>query len=178
MPAPMGELGTSAVRVRVPATSANLGPGFDVLGLALAVHNEVEMRLLPEGLQVEVEGEGASELPFDEGNLAYRAAVAGFTSMGWAPPGLGIRVVNRIPLARGMGSSSATIVGSLLAASELARRAKIREIRGLAHRRLLELAVELEGHPDNVVPAAVGGFTICLPGGPGVRYLAFRRRMP
>lgn len=138
--------------MRVPATSANLGAGLDCLGLALAIYNEVEMAVLPAGLRVEVEGEGAGELSTGPDNLAVQAAARLFSAVGGAPPGLFVRLVNRIPPSRGLGSSSAAIVGSLVAANALAGAPLSRDD-------LLQLAVEMEGHPDNVTPALVGGVT-------------------
>ncbi len=143
----------SRVTVRDPATSANLGAGFDCLGLALSVHNLVEMAEIPGGLRVAVEGEGAGRLPAGPDNLAVRAAEHLFAAAGRRPRGLGLRLVNRIPPSRGLGSSSAAIVGALVAANELVGRP-------LGRDELLHLAVSLERHPDNVTPALFGGVTV------------------
>lgn len=142
-----------SLTVRVPATTANLGPGFDCLGLALGIFNTVQLALA-ETTAVEVTGCGAEALPRDEGNLilvaARRvAAAAGAQVGGWA-----LRQHNDIPLARGMGSSSAAIVGGLVAANALLGA-------GLSPRALLDIAVSIEGHPDNVAPALLGGLTVC-----------------
>lgn len=142
-----------SLTVRVPATTANLGPGFDCLGLALGIFNTVQLALA-ETTAVEVTGCGAEALPRDEGNLilvaARRvAAAAGAQVGGWA-----LRQHNDIPLARGMGSSSAAIVGGLVAANALLDA-------GLSPRALLDIAVSIEGHPDNVAPALLGGLTVC-----------------
>lgn len=141
------------VRVRVPATTANLGPGFDCLGMALGLYNTVELALA-EGTSVEVSGFGAERLARDASNLILRSAarvaeVAGKTVAGWR-----LHQHNDIHLARGMGSSSAAIVGGLVGANELLGA-------GLGDRELLDLAVEIEGHPDNVAPALLGGLTVC-----------------
>ncbi len=147
---------TGVVRVRPPASSANLGPGFDALGLALAVHDEVEVEITGSGLTVDVEGEGAGDLPRDENHLLVRALRAGFDALGGQPPGLRLSCVNRIPHARGMGSSSAAIVAGLLAARALVTDGGM----ALDDQAVLELATALEGHPDNVAACLLGGLTI------------------
>jgi homoserine kinase len=143
------------ILVRVPATSANLGPGFDVLGLALGLHDEVEVTVTPGGLSIEVSGEGAAEVgDADEKHLVVRSMRVGFDDLGVAqPPGLALRCVNRIPHGRGLGSSAAAIVAGLLAARALAGAS-------LDPDAVLPLANELEGHPDNVAPCLLGGLTI------------------
>jgi homoserine kinase len=147
---------SDAVHVRVPATSANLGPGFDSLGLALSRHDDVTAWIAPGGVRVEVTGEGAGELPTDGTHLVARAMSAAFDALGEQPPGLRIRCVNRIPQARGLGSSSAAIVAGLLAARALSVDGAAR----LADAAVLALASDLEGHPDNVAPCLLGGLTI------------------
>jgi homoserine kinase len=149
-----------AVRVRVPATSANLGPGFDALGLALGLHDEVEARVIPRGLSLEVVGQGAEEVAdAGEKHLVARAIRAAFDDLGSAQPGLALRCVNRIPHGRGLGSSAAAIVAGVLAARALAGA----EVGPDA---ALPLANELEGHPDNVAPCLHGGLTVAwLAGG-------------
>ena len=144
------------VRVSVPATSANLGPGFDSLGLALDLHDELTAEVIDDGLVVEVDGEGAGTIALDESHLVVRAMWAGFAAMGVAPPGLRLHCRNVIPHARGLGSSSAAIVGGLVLARALADGGGDR----LDDAALLALAVEMEGHPDNVAPALHGGFVI------------------
>jgi homoserine kinase len=144
----------SAVRVRVPATSANLGPGFDALGLALNLHDEVTARVSGTGIRVRVTGEGADELPSDESHLVVRCMLATFDLLGGRPPGLELICDNRIPQARGLGSSSAAIVAGILAARALVADA------ALADQAVLRLANEIEGHPDNVAPCLLGGITI------------------
>ena len=150
------------VRIRVPATSANLGPGYDCLGLALALYDEIEASIAPDGLVVEVTGEGAGEVPTDGSHLVVRAMLAAFDHLGGRPPGLKVRCLNRIPHARGLGSSSAAIVGGILAARTLARSEILADLDAdaLDDAAVLRLAAGIEGHPDNVAPCLLGGFTI------------------
>lgn len=152
---------TDTVRIRVPATSANLGPGFDALGLALALYDEVEATVIDGAISVVVKGEGAGELPTDERHLVARAALAGFASLGIPAPGLHIRCVNRIPQARGLGSSAAAIVAGLLIAKTLAHKGTSLD--------LVALSGELEGHADNVAACILGGLTIAWHDGAGFR---------
>lgn len=139
--------------VASPASSANLGPGFDALGLALALHDEVEAEIVEAGVVVEVDGEGADSVALDESNLVVRAMRAGFDSMQVAPPGIRLACRNRIPHGRGLGSSAAAIVAGLRLAAALAGRASTADD-------LLPLAADLEGHPDNVGACLLGGLTI------------------
>lgn len=140
------------VSVRVPATSANLGPGFDALGLALSLHNEV--RAGPaDRVTVEIEGEGADRLPRDERNVVARGVRLAFEEAGRAFGGCALSCVNRIPTARGLGSSAAAWVGGLVAGNALLGSP-------LPHEVLLRLAVRAEGHPDNVAAALLGGLTV------------------
>jgi len=143
----------SLIRVQVPATSANLGPGFDCLGIALELYNIVEFSAIPKGIIIEAEGEGADGLPRDESNLVYRAARLVFERQGFQPPGLRIRSVNGVPPGRGLGSSAAAVIGGILAADAMSGAR-------LSHREILNLACSLEGHPDNVAPALLGGLVI------------------
>ncbi|HET6561247.1 MAG TPA: homoserine kinase [Marmoricola sp.] len=144
------------VRVRVPASSANLGPGFDSLGLALGLHDVVAGEVSGAELVITAEGEGSDELPRDETHLVHRAMVRGFDALGAAPPGLRLHCVNSIPHGRGLGSSSAAIVGGLA----LARALVVDGDRRLDDQALFGLAAKMEGHPDNVAPAVFGGFTV------------------
>lgn len=153
-----------AVLVRVPATSANLGPGFDALGLALGLYDDVEARITGSGLSIEVTGEGAADVA-DAGDkhLVVRAMRAAFDELGGGQPaGLALRCVNRIPHGRGLGSSAAAIVAGVLAA---------RALRGesVDPDDALPLANRLEGHPDNVAPCLYGGLTIAWVSDAGAR---------
>lgn len=145
-----------SVMVRVPATSANLGPGFDTLGLALSLHDELQVSVREEpGATVTVVGVGEGEVPTDESNLVVRAIAAAFAANGVPLPGLDITARNAIPHGRGLGSSGAAIVSGIMAAKGLlAGRVD------LDASALLALATALEGHPDNVAPALFGGLTI------------------
>ncbi|MFD7160921.1 homoserine kinase [Kribbella sp. NPDC059898] len=141
------------VRVRVPATSANLGPGFDAFGLALTLYDELVVTPGGSGVTVQVSGCGEGEVPLDESHLVVRSIRAGLDALGASVPGFALRCENRIPHGRGLGSSSAAIVGGLAAAYALAGEQLDRE-------RLVVRANEIEGHPDNVAAAALGAFTI------------------
>lgn len=141
------------VRVRAPATSANLGPGFDSFGLALGLYDEVAAAPTPGGLSLEISGEGAGDLPRDERNLIIRALRATVDELGGRQPGLRITCHNSIPHARGLGSSAAAIVTGVLLGEAFAEGT-------LAPGEALELATALEGHPDNVAACLLGGFTV------------------
>lgn len=161
------------VVVRAPATSANLGPGFDALGLALALYDEVEARVTGGGLAIEVLGEGAETAGAGEGHLVVRAMRAAFGVLGGQPPGIGLRCINAIPHGRGLGSSAAAIVAGVLAARGLVSEGATR----LSDEAVFRLAVDLEGHPDNVAACLAGGLTIAWtdqrgPGSPAVPKLA------
>jgi homoserine kinase len=144
------------VRVRVPATSANLGPGFDALGLALGWYDDLVVKVAEEGLHIDVAGEGADTVPRTERHLVVRAVRAGFAALGGQPRGLEVVCANRIPHGRGLGSSAAAVVSGLLAARALVPGAN--DV--LPDPVLLRLATELEGHPDNVAACLYGGLTI------------------
>ncbi|GAA1478773.1 homoserine kinase [Nocardioides aestuarii] len=145
-----------AVTVSVPATSANLGPGYDCLGLALGLRDTLVGEVVAAGLEVDVEGEGADGIPRDDSHLVVRAMHAAFDEMGERPPGLRLRCTNRIPHARGLGSSSAAIVGGIALARGLVAGGSLLLDDDAAFR----LAARIEGHPDNVAPAWYGGFVI------------------
>ena len=154
------------VHVRVPATSANLGPGFDSAGLALTLHDEVVVRVTGSGLEVKVTGEGAEDLPRGERHLVVTSLRAAFDRLGGQPHGLEVRCTNRIPHARGLGSSSAAIVSAIVAARALVLGGE----QQLDDQGCLDLADELEGHPDNVAACLRGGVTFAWtqPEGPRV----------
>ncbi|MGH2458202.1 MAG: homoserine kinase [Chloroflexota bacterium] len=139
---------------RVPATSANLGAGFDCLGLALRLHNDVA--LIPEGpFRVEISGEGSDTLPRDRANLVARTVLRFHDVIGRPAPPFSLRMLNRIPMTGGLGSSSTAIVGGLLVANRLAGDP-------LSRADLLRVALEIEGHPDNVAPAMLGGLVLSV----------------
>lgn len=143
------------ITVSVPATSANLGPGFDTLGMALSHYDHYSAEVTGSALQIEIRGEGEKDAPRDENNLVFKALKLVFDSVGEKVPGLKISCENNIPHGRGMGSSGAAVAGGvMLAAGLLAPKHQLTE------QQLLEFATELEGHPDNVAPALFGGLTI------------------
>ncbi|MBO0608166.1 homoserine kinase [Myceligenerans salitolerans] len=159
------QLGADHVVVRVPATSANLGPGYDALGLALAVHDEVEVRLVAaDEVVVDVEGEGAGEVPLGEEHLVVRALRRTLDLAGATPTGIHMTCRNVIPHGRGMGSSSAAVVAGIVAA-----RALLADPRAIDAATVLRLATEFEGHPDNAAPAIAGGATVAWTGDDGPR---------
>ena len=144
----------AAVKVRVPATVANLGPGFDALGVAIGMHLEIDIEPRRESVDIMIEGEGAETLPADDTNLVIRSMSAFFDHVGRRPPGYAVRVKNPIPLGSGLGSSAAAVVGGLFAARAVTGRT-------VPQAEMIRLATELEGHPDNVMPALVGGLVVC-----------------
>jgi homoserine kinase len=161
-----------AVRVSVPATSANIGPGFDALGLALDLHDVIEAHTVPAEpggtLTVAIEGIGADELPRDASHLVVQAMHVIFKLAGQEPPAVHLRCVNGIPLGRGLGSSAAAIVAGVLGARAL--------VEGgpdlVDDEAVLAVAAGLEGHPDNVAPCLLGGLTLAW--NPGERARAIR----
>ncbi|KXS41294.1 homoserine kinase [Candidatus Frackibacter sp. WG12] len=151
-------------RVKVPATTANLGPGFDILGMALNFHNIIEAEEIEEGLEIEVEGLGQEELPDNEENLVYQAMEYLFSKTDYSPTGLSIKLINQVPLSRGLGSSATVIVGGLVLANHLAGGPFSKD-------QILNFAIDIEGHPDNVAPALLGGVVISvMPEGKEVIY--------
>lgn len=150
------------VTVRIPATTANLGPGFDALGLALTLYNRFELEPLPAGYEVEtmpgagaVMGDLARQLPRGADNLVIQAAQETWRTIGRDPTGWRVRISPEIPLGSGLGSSATAIVGGVVAANALAGGP-------LSEKELLQIAVRLEGHADNVTPALLGGFTVVV----------------
>mgnify|MGYP000411462085 CR=1 FL=1 len=159
-----------AVRVLVPATSANLGPGFDSAGLALELVDElVAMVTEDPGVLVEVSGEGSDDLPRDSSHLVVQAMALGFSALGAAPEGFVLRCTNVIPHGRGLGSSAAAIIGGLV----LARALVVDGTERLSDDDLLQLALTLESHPDNISAALFGSFTIAWTTETGVADAAY-----
>ena len=147
-----------SVKVRVPGTSANCGPGFDCLGVACTIYNELELTLLrEERLDIEITGDGAENIPVDESNIVWRSIQKLLARAGREQEYKGaiIRMNNGVPLSRGLGSSATAIVGGLKAGNECLGNP-------FTNRDLLQMATEIEGHPDNVAPAIFGGFTISI----------------
>jgi homoserine kinase len=150
-----GLVDDALVSVRVPATSANLGPGFDSLGLALTLHDNLQLSVHEKGFEVQVEGEGAREVPDDGTHLVIRAALAGLAHVGIVVPGLKLVCHNMIPHGRGLGSSAAAVVAGLIGARGL-----LVDPSMLPDQIILQLATGFEGHPDNAAAVVFGGFTI------------------
>ena len=147
----------NAVQIQIPATSANLGPGFDSLGLALGMHDRYVAQILDDpGLDIDISGEGADVLPRTDKNLLVKAMYKGFKFLGGEPKGVAIRALNVIPHGRGLGSSASAIVGGLM----LARSLVLTGDDKMSNEDLLNLATEMEGHPDNVAAAIFGNATI------------------
>lgn len=148
------------VVVSVPATSANLGPGFDSLGLALDFRDRVTAEVAPGlvdgGVEISVSGKGESSVPRDASHLVYRAMVRAFEHMGCAVPGIRMQCENVIPHSRGLGSSSAAVVAGVCVARGLVAGGALL----MDDEAVFDLAATIEGHPDNVAPAFFGGFTI------------------
>jgi homoserine kinase len=155
---------TGSVRLRVPATSANLGPAFDCAGLALRRYDVLDLAVLPSGLEVSVSGVGAGELPTDESHLVVRAFRAACAQLGWTPPGLRVVADNGIPQGRGLGSSAAAVVAGVVGAWALCP-----DVDAVDDEAVLRLTSELEGHPDNVAPCLLGGATLSWTGDGGAR---------
>lgn len=147
---------SNSVKIRVPGTSANCGPGFDCLGLAATIYNDLEFTLLEEdSLTIEAHGDGAETIPTDEKNIVWKAARMVVERSGNADKFKGaiLKMNNQIPMSRGLGSSAAAIVAGLTAANEILEKP-------FGKKEILKFATEIEGHPDNVAPAIYGGFTI------------------
>jgi homoserine kinase len=150
---PAGLLATAVV----PASSANLGPGFDSLGLALSLYDEIQAETTDSGLTIEVAGEGAGQVPLDETHLVVRAIRRGLAARGVAVPGLNIKCRNVIPHSRGLGSSAAAVVGGLAVANGLIAQSGSQP---LTLDQLVQLSSEFEGHPDNASAAVLGGAVV------------------
>jgi homoserine kinase len=153
----------STVTVTVPATTANLGPGFDCIGAALSLYNRFQFsRLEPsatEKLKITVTGQEAAKVKIDDSNLAYQAFIKLYGYLNQSPPPVAIHIDMQVPLARGLGSSATAIIGGLVGANELAGKP-------LSQVEVMQLAIELEGHPDNVVPALLGGCRLAASNAP------------
>ena len=144
------------VKVRVPGSSANMGPGFDSLGLALTIYNYIEAEETDGGLEIEIlDAETKEFLPTDEKNLVYKSMKYLFEKAGYTPKGLKLVLKSEVPVTRGLGSSSACIVGGLVCANELSGRK-------FSRREIMAMATAIEGHSDNVCAACVGGFTVSV----------------
>lgn len=153
------------VKVRVPATSANIGPGFDSMGLALGLYNYVTAEENDTGkLEIIITDESKKYLPCDENNLIYTSMKRVFDKVGYKPKGLKLILENNVMVTRGLGSSSAGIVGGIVAANELSGRK-------LSTDEMLRIAADIEGHPDNVTPALLGGFTVNVQTKYAIRYV-------
>lgn len=140
-------------RVKVPATSANMGPGFDCMGVALDIYNTVAAEEIPEGIVIENHGRDADLIGKDNSNLIYKAMETVFGKVGYTPTGLKITSYNEIPVARGLGSSAASTAAGLMLANAMTGET-------LSLEEIIRLGTALEGHPDNIVPALIGGMTL------------------
>ena len=140
---------------RVPASTTNLGPGFDVLGLALQLYSTISLEEIDDGTEIEVTGIDVDKLSNDESNIAYRAAKLVFDKCGYKPKGLRLVLTNGIPAIRGLGGSGTATLGGLLTANALCDEPFSRS-------ELLDFATEFEGHPDNVAASLLGGLVISM----------------
>ena len=159
------------VVVRVPATSANVGPGFDTIGMALDIWSEFTVER-SDKFEIICEGEGSYDMPLDETNLVCLGMSAAFKAAGKPVPTLKYKLLNRIPYARGLGSSSAAIIGGLVAGLVLAGH----RVPAWGSEELLNMACEIEGHPDNVAPALYGGIQLGIHN--GTRWTTERVNLP
>lgn len=144
-------LNRGKVEVKVPASTSNLGPGFDALGLALNLYNYLELEVMESGLEINVEGEGEGDIPENPKNIAYKAIATFCKEIGLEVPGIRLKIKNNIPISRGLGSSGATRIAALIAARELLER-------DIDDQAILNVSVGLEGHTGNSSPAFYGGF--------------------
>jgi homoserine kinase len=144
------------IKVRVPGSSANMGPGFDSLGLALSIYNYIEVEETDKGLTIVISDAETKEfLPTDEKNLVYKSMKYLFEKAGYTPRGLKLTLTSEVPVTRGLGSSSACIIGGLVAANELSGKK-------FSPREIMTMATKIEGHSDNVCAAYLGGFTVSV----------------
>lgn len=158
------------VRIKVPATSANMGPGFDSLGIAVGLYNTIELTETGTGFTV-VTGKEKREVPVNDNNMIYRAITAVFDKVGYNSDGVRISQKSSIPVTRGLGSSSACIIGGMLGANVISGRK-------LSYNEILDLAASMEGHPDNVTPALYGGFCTSVYDGGKVYYTSTKIILP
>ena len=142
------------IKVKVPASSANMGAGFDTLGVAVGLYNRLRIEEIPSGLEIRTLNSGGYVLQ-NENNLIYRAMRVVFDTVGYEPTGIRIVQNSSIPMTRGLGSSSACIIGGMIGANALSGRQ-------LSYGEILNLATQMEGHPDNVAPAMYGGFCVSI----------------
>lgn len=161
------------IRIQVPATSANCGPGYDTLGVACTLYNELSFELLPlsAGLVLEANGEGKEYLVASENNLVFKSFFSVWRAAQLSEVGLKISMQNNIPMSRGLGSSSSAIVAGVYAANVLGGNK-------FSQDELLNFATAIEGHPDNVAPALLGGFTISYMEGSNAHSLSFKPVLP
>ncbi len=142
------------IKVKVPASSANMGAGFDTLGVAVGLYNRLQIEEIPSGLEIRTFNAGGYVLQ-NENNLIYRAMREVFDTVGYEPTGIRIVQNSAIPMTRGLGSSSACIIGGMIGANALSGR-------HLSYGYMLDMAAKMEGHPDNAAPAMYGGFCVSL----------------
>lgn len=165
---------TDFVKVRVPGTTANCGPGFDVLGIACSIYNELELKLLEQPqLYIEIHGDGANNIPCDEKNMVWRSIKKLLikTNLEQKYKGAHIKMTNNVPLSRGLGSSATAIVAGLFATNAfIGNKLSIQDI--------FELATDIEGHPDNVAPALFGGITVSTKTAYKLEYVSFMPTFP
>ena len=138
--------------IKIPCSTANMGSGFDSIGMAMTLYNEIEFEITKEGLQIDPGTQNGPRIATDERNLIYRSIQRGLEATGCPMPGLRIRQTNRIPQTRGLGSSSACIVGGIIAANIISGGC-------LSTDQMVSIAAEIEGHPDNILPTFIGGMT-------------------
>lgn len=152
------------IHIKVPATSANMGPGFDSIGVALQLYNHIWVEEIPSGLQIEIKRKQPIPIPTDESNLIYQTMCYFYKEKGLPVPGVHLIQEDFIPMVRGLGSSAACIVGGLMAANELAGRPCDKE-------ELAQMAAKLEGHPDNSSPAIFGNMVVGAMDGAKLRHI-------
>ena len=152
------------IRVKVPATSANMGAGFDCMGIALSLYNIIEVGIIEHGLEII---DDFPKISHNENNLIYRAVKTVFDKVGFTPAGIRIKQKSQIPATRGLGSSSACIIGGMIGANILSGRK-------LSYNEILNMAAEMEGHPDNVTPALYGGMCVSVKAGDEVKFKSMK----